>query len=188
MGDTTDSSSSSSSTSNDEYTELKSKNRKDYQAQASASAALEAEAAAENDDDFNDDTTLNLPSAVHQALVEMPHDNSRKTTVPWYELYDQNTLELVYEMYHHDFDVFGYDIDLKQRPDLHAPPRIEWRSRSASASSSESKTAFADVTSAAGNNKKSETSPSLSLDGKNDEERWYPGYYASKLGTGYYAS
>jgi len=65
-----------------------------------------------------------LPGPVSRALLEMPHENKRKTKTPWYEHYDQETLNLTYEMYHRDFEIFGYDIVMEQRPDLERPPPI----------------------------------------------------------------
>jgi len=65
-----------------------------------------------------------LPDNIRRALLGMPHDNKRSTTTPWYEYYDQETLNLTYEMYHRDFEIFGYDIVLKQRPDLEVPPQV----------------------------------------------------------------
>ena len=62
-----------------------------------------------------------VPEAIRRSLLGMPHENKRSTTTPWYEYFDQETLNLTYEMYHRDFDVFGYDVILKQRPDLRAP-------------------------------------------------------------------
>lgn len=62
-----------------------------------------------------------LPDIVANALLNMPHDNQRKTTQPWFEYYDQETVDLCYEMYGRDFEVFGYSPILEQRPDLDAP-------------------------------------------------------------------
>lgn len=65
-----------------------------------------------------------LPVTIRRALLGMPHDNRRKTKTPWYKYYDQETLNLTYEMYHRDFEIFGYDVVLKQRPDLEMPPQF----------------------------------------------------------------
>lgn len=65
-----------------------------------------------------------LPDTIRKALLGMPHDNKRKTKMPWYEQYDQETLNLTYEMYHRDFEVFGYNVVLEQRPDLDMPPPV----------------------------------------------------------------
>jgi len=65
-----------------------------------------------------------LPDTIRDALLGMPHDNKRKTKTPWYEHYDQETLNLTYEMYHRDFEIFGYDTVLEQRPDLDMPPPV----------------------------------------------------------------
>lgn len=64
-----------------------------------------------------------LPAIVEDALLNMPHDNKRTTTKPWYQYFDQEALDLTYEMYHADFDVFGYTPILEQRPDL-LPPKL----------------------------------------------------------------
>ena len=37
-------------------------------------------------------------------------------------------MDLTYEMYHHDFDVFGYDAAIEERPDL-IPPKKDRRSQ-----------------------------------------------------------
>lgn len=52
-----------------------------------------------------------------------PHTNSRKTGQQWWDFYDQETMNLTYEMYHMDFEVFGYDLFIKQRSDLVPPKR-----------------------------------------------------------------
>lgn len=64
-----------------------------------------------------------LPETIRCSLLGMPHDNKRSTTTPWYEYYDQETLNLTYEMYHRDFDIFGYNVILKERPDLQVPTK-----------------------------------------------------------------
>uniref|UniRef100_A0A448Z5D3 Sulfotransferase domain-containing protein n=1 Tax=Pseudo-nitzschia multistriata TaxID=183589 RepID=A0A448Z5D3_9STRA len=65
-----------------------------------------------------------LPDPVRCALLGMPHENKRKTKTPWYEHYDQETLNLTYEMYHRDFEIFGYNVVLEQRPDLEPPTPV----------------------------------------------------------------
>jgi len=65
-----------------------------------------------------------LPGPVRRALLEMPHENKRQTKTPWYEHYDQETLNLTYEMYHRDFEIFKYNVVLEQRPDLDKPPKM----------------------------------------------------------------
>jgi len=65
-----------------------------------------------------------LPDTIRRALLGMPHENKRKTKTPWYEYYDQETLNLTFEIYHRDFEIFGYDVVLKQRPDLEMPPPV----------------------------------------------------------------
>lgn len=66
-------------------------------------------------------TITNLPTIVREALVSMPHANQRKIAKKWFDYYDQRTLDLVYEMYEKDFEVFGYSPHLQQRPDLKMP-------------------------------------------------------------------
>jgi hypothetical protein len=77
------------------------------------------------DKDVNDSKNLStikdLPDIVREALLGMPHENKRNKSVPWYEYYDQGTLNMVYEMYQKDFEVFNYAAKLEQRPDLQVP-------------------------------------------------------------------
>lgn len=68
-----------------------------------------------------DSTVADLPDIVRDALLGMPRTNQRKTNKKWFDYYDQETLDLVYEMYADDFDVFKYNPVLEQRPDLKAP-------------------------------------------------------------------
>ncbi|CAB9528392.1 expressed unknown protein [Seminavis robusta] len=68
-----------------------------------------------------DNTVSDLPDPVRDALLGMPHTNARKTTKKWFEYFDQETLDLTYEMYQHDFVVFGYSPTLTQRTDLQPP-------------------------------------------------------------------
>jgi hypothetical protein len=69
-------------------------------------------------------TVSDLPELVHKALLGMPHSNSRaKGGKPWHDYYDQETLDLVYEMYQYDFDVFDYNPVMEQRTDL-KPPKL----------------------------------------------------------------
>lgn len=75
-----------------------------------------------NDMNDNKNSIRDLPQIVKNALLNMPHDNKRKTTKPWYEYYDQDTLNMTYEMYQIDFDIFQYSKVIHQRPDLHRPP------------------------------------------------------------------
>lgn len=63
----------------------------------------------------------NLPDLVRKALLDMPHTNSRAGGKKWHDYYTQETLDLVYEMYQTDFQVFGYSPLLEQRCDLQAP-------------------------------------------------------------------
>jgi Sulfotransferase family len=69
----------------------------------------------------NNSTVANLPTLVRNALLGMPHTNQRKLAKKWYDYYDQRTLDLVYEIYEKDFEVFGYGPVLTQRPDLKPP-------------------------------------------------------------------
>jgi len=69
-----------------------------------------------------DNTISDLPDLVRDALLGMPHTNSRKTGQQWWDFYDQETMELTLEMYGMDFEVFGYERTIKQRPDL-VPPK-----------------------------------------------------------------
>ncbi len=63
-----------------------------------------------------------LPWAVKEAFVDLPRANERKTSKPWYEYYDQETLNMVYEVYKLDFAIFGYSKSIAERPDLQDPP------------------------------------------------------------------
>jgi hypothetical protein len=45
-----------------------------------------------------DSSIANLPTIVRDALIGMPHTNSRKTSQKWWELYDQETMELTYQL------------------------------------------------------------------------------------------
>ncbi|MGK3753449.1 MAG: hypothetical protein ACI8RD_005756 [Bacillariaceae sp.] len=77
------------------------------------------------DDDRFTSTIRSLPDTIRDALLNMPHDNKRKTKTLWYMHYDQETLNLTYEMYHKDFDIFNYNKVLEQRPDLDIPSSIK---------------------------------------------------------------
>lgn len=72
-----------------------------------------------NEQDVEQGSTL--PEPVRDAILGLPHTNSRKTTKSWYDYYDQETLDLTYEMYQQDFEVFDYEPILAQRPDLQPP-------------------------------------------------------------------
>jgi hypothetical protein len=69
----------------------------------------------------NFSTLKELPDVVKEALLDMPHENKRNKSAPWYDYYDQETLNMVYEMYQKDFEVFNYPSKLEQRPDLQLP-------------------------------------------------------------------
>ena len=66
-------------------------------------------------------TQTALPTPVRDAILGLPHTNSRQTTKKWYDYFDQETLDLTYEMYQQDFEVFDYEPILAQRPDLQPP-------------------------------------------------------------------
>jgi hypothetical protein len=68
-----------------------------------------------------DSSVSHLPEIARQALLGMPHENKRKTSKPWWEYYDQASLDLTYEMYEPDFEVFGYSPILSKRSDLRSP-------------------------------------------------------------------
>jgi len=137
----------------------------------------------------------NLPEVVYEALANMPHDNSRKTDVPWYDLYDQETLALVYEMYARDFEVFEYDRELPHRPDLHRPTNIRQRrglglSKPSAACSTitTSSTKKPDdeslLLSSSSSHKDNDDSGQEDVNGNDadsTDDCWYPGYYASKI-------
>mmetsp|Transcript_6609 Transcript_6609/g.14640 ORF Transcript_6609/g.14640 Transcript_6609/m.14640 type:complete len:343 (+) Transcript_6609:241-1269(+) len=55
-----------------------------------------------------DTSVSDLPDIVRDALLGMPHTNKRATSQKWYDYYDQPTLDLAYEMYKTDFEIFGY--------------------------------------------------------------------------------
>eukprot|EP00980_Cylindrotheca_fusiformis_P014585 scaffold3955_cov160-Cylindrotheca_fusiformis.AAC.5 len=64
-----------------------------------------------------------LPELVKTALLGMPHTNSRSKGKRWQDYYTkQETLNLVYEMYQRDFEVFGYDPVLKN---LEPPKKLQ---------------------------------------------------------------
>uniref|UniRef100_A0A7S1UNM5 Sulfotransferase domain-containing protein n=1 Tax=Grammatophora oceanica TaxID=210454 RepID=A0A7S1UNM5_9STRA len=68
-----------------------------------------------------DSTVRDLPDPVRNALLGMPHTNKRSTNKKWYEYYNQETLNMCYEMYKNDFVVFDYSPIMEQRPDLKSP-------------------------------------------------------------------
>ena len=69
----------------------------------------------------NDSSVKDLPDLVRSALLGMPHTNSRKSNKKWYEYFDQETMNMTYEMYKADFEAFGYPAEIEQRPDLVSP-------------------------------------------------------------------
>src|SRR6056300_46128 len=69
------------------------------------------------------------PQLLILLLCSLPNQqNSRKTAKKWYDYFDQETMDLTYEMYKMDFEVFGYDTAIKERPDL-KPPRLDRRTQ-----------------------------------------------------------
>ena len=65
-----------------------------------------------------------LPFVVKDAFVDLPRVNQRELEKPWYDYYDQETLNLTFEMYRMDFAVFHYSTTIAERPDL-KPPALE---------------------------------------------------------------
>lgn len=62
-----------------------------------------------------------LPEPVLQALLGMPRTNQRSYNRKWYDYYCQESLNLTFELYQHDFEIFQYSPALEQRPDLASP-------------------------------------------------------------------
>jgi hypothetical protein len=66
-----------------------------------------------------------LPTTVRDALLILLHSKQRKLDIQWLEYYIQHTLDLGYEMYHYDFDIFQYSPISIQRPaDLQPPTQL----------------------------------------------------------------
>ena len=63
-----------------------------------------------------------LPFVVKDAFVDLPRVNQRKLEKPWYDYYDQETLNMTFEMYRLDFAIFHYSSTIAERPDLKPPP------------------------------------------------------------------
>jgi len=59
-----------------------------------------------------------IPKKVLEALRDMPHANKRSTEQPWFDLYDQETMDLVLEMFTKDFVHFDFETWISKRPDL----------------------------------------------------------------------
>jgi hypothetical protein len=78
-----------------------------------------------------DSSVKDLPSPVREALLGMPHTNKRSTKKPWWDYYNQETLDMTYELYQNDFVVFQYSPTLTERPDLQHPAmaRVERKSK-----------------------------------------------------------
>jgi len=64
-----------------------------------------------------------LPNKIRQALIDMPHSNRRKPDKKWYDMYTQELMDLVLEMYKDDFLQYSYDTAIPNRPDL--VPKME---------------------------------------------------------------
>jgi hypothetical protein len=74
-----------------------------------------------------------LPEPVLNALLGMPVTNQRMAATSdgtngnggeakkWYEYYDQESLNLTFELYQHDFEIFQYSPAISERPDLVSP-------------------------------------------------------------------
>lgn len=62
-----------------------------------------------------------LPFLVKDAFVNLPRVNGRSLEKPWYEYYDQETLNKTFELYRMDFAVFHYSATISERPDLKPP-------------------------------------------------------------------
>lgn len=60
----------------------------------------------------------NVPEPIQRAMTGIPHANKRSRKVAWQRYFTQETMDLTYEMYHKDFEIFGYDIDIPGRPDI----------------------------------------------------------------------
>ncbi|GBG34149.1 Hypothetical Protein FCC1311_103732 [Hondaea fermentalgiana] len=60
----------------------------------------------------------NVPETIQRALTGIPHANKRSRRVAWQRYFTQETMDLTYEMYHKDFEIFGYDTDIPGRTDL----------------------------------------------------------------------
>jgi len=71
----------------------------------------------------------NLPPVVRKALLNMPHSNQRKRKDNWWMYYDQESMDLTYELNRLDFTIFRYDPDeiLKKRPEnnFESPTRFD---------------------------------------------------------------
>lgn len=72
---------------------------------------------------LSDDSAC-IHKVVKAAFVGMPRCNERKTPKPWYEYYDQETMDRVYELYQMDFAIFDYPLHISERPDLRPPIRL----------------------------------------------------------------
>jgi len=59
-----------------------------------------------------------VPKNVQDALTGIPHANKRTRKVAWQKYFTQETMNLVYNMYRKDFEIFGYDTAIPGRPDL----------------------------------------------------------------------
>ena len=73
---------------------------------------------------LNELTETELPAKIREAISNIPHANARKKKKPWQEYYTKETMHLVLDMYKEDFEIFGYDKEIPNRPDLVDRPRM----------------------------------------------------------------
>jgi hypothetical protein len=64
-----------------------------------------------------------VPEFVSKTIRGMPHRNKRKRKAPWADMYTNETAQLVYDTFYHDFQTFDYDAPVPGRPDLKVPSR-----------------------------------------------------------------
>ena len=64
------------------------------------------------------DTYSGIPDFVMGILQGLPHKNARKGSIKWSDLYTQECMDTVLEMYAEDFEMFAYPTTIKGRPDL----------------------------------------------------------------------
>jgi hypothetical protein len=59
-----------------------------------------------------------VPDDIVRALDGIPHANRRSRKDAWQHYYTQETMDIVYDMYARDFELFGYSPLIEGRPDL----------------------------------------------------------------------
>ncbi len=59
-----------------------------------------------------------VPDDIARALDGIPHANRRARKDAWQHYYTQETMNIVYDMYARDFELFGYSPIIEGRPDL----------------------------------------------------------------------